>query len=75
MISTEQTEELIRQGYPYVPLSWVEADKNEPLRSPGKYVESVFKARFVTRGDLEPGDPRSDSPTIDIEGQNPAHSV
>jgi hypothetical protein len=71
-ISKEQAEELIRQGYPCVPLPWVETDMNDPLRlrTPGKYVESVFKARFVTRGDLEPGDPRSDSPTIDIEGQN-----
>ena len=68
----EQAEELIRQGYPCVPLPWVETDKNEPLRlrTPGKYVEPLYNARLVTRGDLEPGDPRSDSPTIDIEGQN-----
>ena len=52
-ISKEQAEELIRQGNPCVPLAWVETDKNEPLRTPGRYVECLYKARLVTRGDLE----------------------
>ena len=33
--------------------AWAETDKNEPLRTPGKYVEPLYKAKRVTSGDLE----------------------
>ena len=33
-------------------------------------MEAKYKSRLVVRGDLEQGDPRSDSPTASIEAQN-----
>ena len=62
--------ELIAEGHEEVPLKWVDTDKNDALRGSQPDIEVKHKSRLVTRGDLESGDIRSDSPTADIEAQN-----
>ena len=66
-IDKKQLEELVREGHQIVPTQWVEVDKNFPQRLLVPSVEPKYKSRFVVRGDLEQGDPRSDSPTASIK--------
>ena len=65
-----QYRELIAEGHEEVPFKWVDTDKNDPLRGFQPDIEVKNKSRLVTRGDLENGYIRSDSPTADIEAQN-----
>ena len=65
-----QYDELIREGHQVIPTQWVELDKNHNKRLLDPTVEPNYKSRLVVRGDLEKGDPRSDSPTASIEAQN-----
>ena len=50
-----------------IPTQWVELDKNHNKRLLDPTVEAKYKSRLVVRGDLEKGDPRSDSPTAGID--------
>ena len=65
-----QYDELIREGHQVIPTQWVELEKNHNKRLLDPTVEPNYKSRLVVRGDLEQGDPRSDSPTASIEAQN-----
>ena len=70
VIDKQQLEELVREGHQIVPTQWVEVDKNHAQRLLDPSIEPKYKSRLVVRGDLEQGDPRSDSPTASIEAQN-----
>ena len=70
VIDKKQLEELVREGHQIVPTQWVEVDKNHAQRLLDPSIEPTYKSRLVVRGDLEQGDPRSDSPTASIEAQN-----
>ena len=70
IIDDAQYQELIREGHQVIPTQWVELDKNHNKRLLDPTVEAKYKSRLVVRGDLEKGDPRSDSPTAGIEAQN-----
>ncbi|CAE7258466.1 unnamed protein product [Symbiodinium natans] len=69
-LDEEQYQKLKDEGHEEVPLKWVDTDKNDALRGTQPDIEVRHKSRLVTRGDLESGDIRSDSPTADIEAQN-----
>ena len=69
-LTEEQYQKLKAEGHEEVPLKWVDTDKNDVLRGTKPDIEMERKSRLVTRGDLESGDIRSDSPTADIEAQN-----
>ena len=69
-LDEKQYRELIAEGHEEVPFKWVDTDKNDALRGSQPHIEVKHKSRLVTRGDLESGDIRSDSPTADIEAQN-----
>ncbi|CAE7211787.1 RE1 [Symbiodinium sp. CCMP2592] len=70
ILDDAQYDELIREGHQVIPTQWVELDKNHNKRLLDPTVEANYKSRLVVRGDLEKGDPRSDSPTASIEAQN-----
>ena len=70
ILDDAQYDELIREGHQVIPTQWVELDKNHNKRLLDPTVEPNYKSRLVVRGDLEKGDPRSDSPTASIEAQN-----
>ena len=70
IIDDAQYQELIREGHQVIPTQWVELDKNHNRRLLDPTVEAKYKSRLVVRGDLEKGDPRSNSPTAGIEAQN-----
>ena len=69
-LGDKRYRELIAEGHEEVPLKWVDTDKNDALRGSQPDIKVKHKSRLVTRGDLESGDIRSDSPTADIEAQN-----
>ena len=74
ILDDAQYDELIREGHQVIPTQWVELDKNHNKRLLDPTVEPNYKSRLVVRGDLEKGDPRSDSPTASIEAQNSVFS-
>ena len=70
VIDSKQLQELLDEGHQVIPTQWVELDKNYNKRLVDPTVEEKLKSRLVVRGDLEKGDPRSDSPTASLEAQN-----
>ena len=68
LLSDEEAQQLISQGYKPIPTRWVDLDKNEKLRTTNKDVEEKLKSRLVMRGDLEQGDFRVDCPTASSVG-------
>ena len=71
LVSGEELQKLIDEGYQTLPTQWIETDKNAALRVPGgPEVEEKLKSRLVGRGDLEDIDVRSDSPTCETEAVN-----
>ena len=70
VIDSKQLKELLDEGHQVIPTQWVELDKNYNKRLVDPTVEEKLKSRLVVRGDLEKGDPRSDSPTASLEAQN-----
>ena len=70
VIDSKQLKELLDEGHQVIPTQWVELDKNYNKRMVDPTVEEKLKSRLVVRGDLEKGDPRSDSPTASLEAQN-----
>ena len=70
VIDSKQLQELLDEGHQVIPTQWVELDKNCNKRLVDPTVEEKLKSRLVVRGDLEKGDPRSDSPTASLEAQN-----
>ena len=70
VIDSKQLQELLDEGHQVIPTQWVELGKNYNKRLVDPTVEEKLKSRLVVRGDLEKGDPRSDSPTASLEAQN-----
>ena len=70
VIDSKQLQELLDEGHQVIPAQWVELDKNYSKRLVDPTVEEKLKSRLVVRGNLEKGDPRSDSPTASLEAQN-----
>ena len=70
VIDSKQLQELLGEGHQVIPTQWVELDKNYSKRLVNPTVEEKLKSRLVVRGDLEKGDPRSDSPRASLEAQN-----
>ncbi len=71
----EGDEILNRLGLKAVPTQWIETDRSEPKRVPGgPEIPPEHKSRLVGRGDLDTFEERSDSPTIDAEGENLIYS-
>ena len=70
VIDSKQLQELLDEGHQVIPTQWVELHRNYNKRLVDPTVEEKLKSRLVVRGDLEKGDPRSDSPTASLEAQN-----
>ena len=68
LLTAEEAQQLISQGYKPIPTRWVDLEKNEKLRTTNTDVEEKLKSRLVMQGDLEQGDFRVDCPTASSMG-------